>query len=100
GAWVARTARGQVETAELVLAGNADLGPLHGTLVRSVLPVATYVAVTEPLGPALAGCVRWGGAVTDTRRACDYFRVVDGDRLLWGGRITTDTREPRGLRGL
>lgn len=100
GAWVARTARGQVEAAELVLAGNADLGPLHGALGRSVLPVATYVAVTEPLGPALAGCVRWGGAVTDTRRACDYFRVVDGDRLLWGGRITTDTREPRGLREL
>lgn len=100
GAWVARTARGRVEAAELVLAGNADLGPLHGGLVRSVLPVATYVAVTEPLGPALAECLRWGGAVTDTRRACDYFRVVDGDRLLWGGRITTDTREPPGLREL
>ena len=100
GAWVARTAHGRVEAAELVLAGNADLGPLHGPLGRSVLPVATYVAVTGPLGPALAECVRWGGAVTDTRRACDYFRVVDGDRLLWGGRITTDTREPRGLRDL
>jgi gamma-glutamylputrescine oxidase len=100
GAWIARTAQGRVEAAELVLAGNADLGPLHARLVRSVLPVATYVAVTEPLGPALADCVRWGGAVTDTRRACDYFRVVDGDRLLWGGRITTDTREPRGLREL
>jgi gamma-glutamylputrescine oxidase len=100
GGWIARTAQGQVEAADLVLAGNADLGPLHDALARSVLPVATYVAVTEPLGPALAECVRWGGAVTDTRRACDYFRVVDGDRLLWGGRITTDTREPRGLREL
>ncbi|MGM9486754.1 NAD(P)/FAD-dependent oxidoreductase [Ideonella sp. YS5] len=100
GAWVARTAQGRVEAAELVLAGNADLGPLHRTLVRSVLPVATYVAVTEPLGRALGDSVRWGGAVTDTRRACDYFRVVDGDRLLWGGRITTDTREPPGLREL
>ncbi|MEK8033083.1 FAD-binding oxidoreductase [Ideonella sp. DXS29W] len=99
-AWVARTAKGSVEAAELVLAGNADLGALHGPLARSVLPVATYVAVTEPLGPRLAECVRWPGAITDTRRACDYFRVVDGDRLLWGGRITTDTREPRRLRHL
>lgn len=100
GAWVAKTAKGSVEAAELVLAGNADLGPLHGRLARSVLPVATYVAVTEPLGPALKEHIRWGGAITDTRRACDYFRIVDGDRLLWGGRITTDTREPRGLRSM
>jgi len=100
GLWTARTAKGSVEAPELVLAGNADLGPLHGKLSRSVLPVATYVAVTEPLGPGLIDCLRWAGAVTDTRRACDYFRVVDGDRLLWGGRITTDTREPRGLRRL
>jgi gamma-glutamylputrescine oxidase len=100
GGWVARTPKGSVEAPELVLAGNADLGSLHGRLARSVLPVATYVAVTEPLGPALKECVRWAGAITDTRRACDYFRIVDGDRLLWGGRITTDTREPRGLRSL
>lgn len=96
--WLAETANGRVRARELVLAGNADLGALHGRLQRAVLPVATYVAVTEPLGPELKALVAWPGAVTDTRRACDYFRVVDGDRLLWGGRITTDTREPRGLR--
>lgn len=98
GAWVAETDAGSVRARDLVLAGNADLGPLHGRLQRAVLPVATFVAVTDPLGPALQPLMRWPGAVTDTRRACDYFRVVDGDRLLWGGRITTDTREPRGLR--
>lgn len=98
--WVAHAEAGRVEAPELVLAGNADLGPLHGRLARAVLPVATYVAVTEPLGEALRACMRWPGAVTDTRRACDYFRIVDGSRLLWGGRITTDTREPRGLRTL
>jgi glycine/D-amino acid oxidase-like deaminating enzyme len=100
GAWVAEAGSGQVRAKNLVLAGNADLGPLHGRLHRAVLPVATYVAVTEPLGPSLQAVLRWPGAISDTRRACDYFRVVDGDRLLWGGRITTDTREPRGLRGL
>lgn len=98
GGWVVEAASGQVRARHVVLAGNADLGPLHGRLQRAVLPVATYVAVTEPLGPALKALVSWPGAITDTRRACDYFRVVDGSRLLWGGRITTDTREPRGLR--
>ena len=60
--------------------------------------MATYVAVTGKIGPALADAVRWNGAISDTRRAGDYYRVVDGDRLLWGGRITTDTREPPRLR--
>ena len=33
-------------------------------------------------------------------RAGDYYRIVDEDRLLWGGRITTDTREPARLRAM
>ena len=65
-----------------------------------MLPVATYVAVTEKIGPRLAEAIRWSGAISDTRRAGDYYRVVDGDRLLWGGRITTDTREPPRLRDM
>lgn len=65
---------------------------------RAILPVATYVAVTAKIGPGLAQAVRWTGAISDTRRAGDYYRIVDGDRLLWGGRITTDTREPLRLR--
>jgi gamma-glutamylputrescine oxidase len=67
-------------------------------IARAVLPVATYVAVTAKIGPGLAEAIRWNGAISDTRRAGDYYRIVDGDRLLWGGRITTDTREPPRLR--
>jgi gamma-glutamylputrescine oxidase len=69
-------------------------------IARAVLPVATYVAVTAKIGPGLAKAIRWPGAISDTRRAGDYYRIVDGDRLLWGGRITTDTREPPRLRAL
>jgi hypothetical protein len=42
--------------------------------------------------------VRYTGAVADTRRAGDYYRVIDDDRLLWGGRISTRTSEPRRLK--
>ena len=98
--WTLRTAEGEVRARDVVLAGNADLGPVQPRIARAVLPVATYVAVTEKLGPALAAAIRWPGAISDTRRAGDYYRVVDGDRLLWGGRITTDTREPPRLRAL
>ncbi len=92
--WQLRTAMGEVTARHVVLAGNADLGRIH-RLGAAVLPVATYVAVTGKLGPRLGEAIRWRGAIGDTRRAGDYYRIVDEDRLLWGGRITTDTREPR-----
>lgn len=96
--WRLRTSQGAVTARHVVLAGSATLGRVHGRLARAVLPVATYVAVTEKIGPDLGAAIRWSGAISDTRRAGDYYRVVDGDRLLWGGRITTDTSEPPRLR--
>ena len=96
--WRLRTAGGEIVARHVVLAGNADLGPVQPRIARAVLPVATYVAVTAKIGPGLAEAIRWKGAISDTRRAGDYYRIVDGDRLLWGGRITTDTREPPRLR--
>ena len=98
GGWLLRTPRGEIAARHVVLAGNADLGRVQPRIARAVLPVATYVAVTEKIGPRLAEAIRWSGAISDTRRAGDYYRVVDDDRLLWGGRITTDTREPPRLR--
>ncbi len=98
GDWRLRTPRGGVKAQHVVLAGNADLGTVQPRIARAVLPVATYVAVTGKLGPRLGEAIRWTGAISDTRRAGDYYRVVDGDRLLWGGRITTDTSEPPRLR--
>jgi gamma-glutamylputrescine oxidase len=98
--WRLRTTGGEIAARHVVLAGNADLGGVHRRTAGAVLPVATYVAVTAKLGPGLAEFIRWPGAISDTRRAGDYYRIVEGDRLLWGGRITTDTREPPRLRAL
>jgi gamma-glutamylputrescine oxidase len=98
GGWLLRTPGGEITARHVVLAGNADLGRVQPRIARAVLPVATYVAVTGKIGLKLADAIRWSGAISDTRRAGDYYRVIDGDRLLWGGRITTDTREPPRLR--
>lgn len=98
GGWRLTTQRGAISARHIVLAGNANLGRIEKRVARAVLPVATYVAVTKKIGPDLAQAIRWSGAISDTRRAGDYYRVVDGDRLLWGGRITTNTREPSRLR--
>jgi gamma-glutamylputrescine oxidase len=96
--WRLRTDAGEIVARHVVLAGSAHLGRVRPRVAASVLPVATFIAVTAKLGPRLAEAVRWPGAISDTRRAGNYYRVVDGDRLLWGGAITTDTREPAHLR--
>jgi gamma-glutamylputrescine oxidase len=45
--------------------------------------------------------IRTKAAILDDRRAGDYYRVVDdGSRILWGGRITTRTTDPRNIAAL
>ena len=61
---------------------------------RAILPVATYVAVTEPL---VQDAIRTRSAISDSRRAGNYYRLVDEGRLLWGGAITTRVSEPSRL---
>jgi glycine/D-amino acid oxidase-like deaminating enzyme len=93
-----QTPNGLVRARHVVLAASTGIGPVDEQLAATVLPVSTYVAVTAPLGEKLFEAVRYTGAVADTRRAGDYYRIVADDRLLWGGRISTRGSEPRRLK--
>jgi glycine/D-amino acid oxidase-like deaminating enzyme len=93
-----QTTGGLVRARHVVLAGSTGIGSVDGELAATVLPVSTYVGVTAELGEKLFEAMRYSGAVADMRRACDYYRIVDDDRLLWGGRISTRTSEPRRLK--
>src|SRR4051812_20666842 len=93
-----QTPQGLVRARHVVLAGSTGIGPIDEQLAETVLPVSTYVAVTAPLGEKLFDALRYTGAVADTRRAGDYYRIVADDRLLWGGRISTRGSPPRGLK--
>ncbi|WP_262298381.1 NAD(P)/FAD-dependent oxidoreductase [Microvirga sesbaniae] len=95
---VVRTERGEVRARDVVLAGGGYTDNLVPRLRRSILPIATYVLLTEAARERIAQAVRTPMAISDNRRAGDYYRLVDGGaRLLWGGRITTQTTEPRRL---
>lgn len=67
---------------------------IHQASGRAVLPVATYIGVTEPLTQQ---AINTHSAIVDTRRAGDYYRLIDGGRILWGGRITTRVSAPARL---
>ncbi|EJL01038.1 FAD dependent oxidoreductase [Pseudomonas fluorescens Q2-87] len=84
-----RTALGAVHCNDLVFCAGGYGGSELQKLNRAYLPIATYVVLTEPLGDSIREVLDSSAAFSDDRRASDYYRVVEGDRLLWGGRITT-----------
>ena len=98
--WRLDTPQGQVLAEQVVLACGGYLAGLDRRIDRAVLPIATYVMATEPLGERMADCLRTRAAVYDTRFAFDYYRPLPDTRLLWGGRISIRQRDPRALRRL
>lgn len=100
GRQILRTAQGQIAAQEIIFAGGGYTDRLLPALSRSFLPIATYILVTEPNADLLGSAIRTTAAIGDDRRAGDYYRVVDGNRLLWGGRITTHIVDPTDLAGL
>lgn len=87
-----------VDAQTVVFAMGGYTGALVPRLRRAVLPIATYMMVTESAPELLAAVIKTREAVLDDRRASDYYRLVDnGKRLLWGGRITTRAASAEGV---
>jgi glycine/D-amino acid oxidase-like deaminating enzyme len=95
---VITTAEGRVTARDAVFATGGYTGSLVPRLKRAILPIATYLMMSEEAPELLAGAIRTRAAMYDDRRAGDYYRLVDdGRRLLWGGRITTRAAPPDGI---
>lgn len=90
-----QTGSGRVRSAHVVLAASTELGGLMPQLAATLMPVTNYVIETEPLGSQLADVLRYRGAVSDTDRYDNHYRVVGGDRLQWSGRMTVWEADPR-----
>ncbi len=90
---------GRVRAKAVVMACGGYLGRLQRRLASAIVPVATYVIVTEPLGERLETAIRVPFAIHDSRFALDYYRALADTRILWGGRISI-RREPPDLSGL
>jgi gamma-glutamylputrescine oxidase len=85
---------GEVQCENVVVCVSAEDRHLHQPTGRAVLPVVAYLSVTEPLEKDF---VLAEGATADTRRAGNYFRLVDEGRLMWGGGMTTKLSRPAQL---
>lgn len=90
-----------VQAERVVVAGGGYLSGSFKPLQRSMLPIATYVMVTEALGEQrLSECLSTRAAIYDTRFAFDYYRPLADTRLLWGGRISILDRAPQAVARL
>lgn len=93
------TGAGQVEADFVVLACNAYLGELDPALRAKIMPVSNYVIATEPLSDEqVAGTLPHDDAVADANFVLDYYHLSEDRRLLYGGQVSYNGREPRNLR--
>ncbi|MEM5310827.1 FAD-binding oxidoreductase [Paraburkholderia sp. JHI869] len=98
--FVVRTPHGTVSAKDVVFAGGGYARGVAPRIERAVLPIATYVIATEPLGARLADAIDAPYAVYDTRFAFDYYRPLQDTRILWGGRISVLDRGPHAIARL
>ncbi|MCY1278078.1 Gamma-glutamylputrescine oxidoreductase [compost metagenome] len=98
--YVVTTEGGEVHAEHVVFSGGGYARGVYRPVERAVLPIATYVVATEPLGSRLKDAIDCESAVYDTRFAFDYYRPLQDSRILWGGRISVLDRGPEAIASL
>jgi gamma-glutamylputrescine oxidase len=92
------TAAGRVRAADVVMACGGYVDGLHRRLSAAIVPVATYMIATEPVGEeSIRGAINVPYAISDNRFSSDYYRALADTRILWGGRISARRSEPAKL---
>jgi gamma-glutamylputrescine oxidase len=98
--WKIHTPQGVIEAEQVVLCCGGYLANLIQRVDAAILPIATYVMVTEPLNEKMSSILNTRAAIYDTRFAFDYYRPMRDSRLLWGGRISVLDRSPHSVKRL
>lgn len=82
-----RTPRGTIRAGAVVLAVNGYGGGL-GFMSQRILPVHTYIVLTEPLSDAQLDSIGWRQRRTSletARNFIHYFRLTADNRVVFGG---------------
>jgi glycine/D-amino acid oxidase-like deaminating enzyme len=86
------TSQGVVRAGQVVLATNGYTTDRPSPeLARRVVPVGSYIVVTEPLGARAAAIFPRGSMTYTKKRLLNYMRRTPDDRILIGGRRNLHT---------
>ncbi|MEJ6392305.1 FAD-binding oxidoreductase [Gymnodinialimonas sp. 2305UL16-5] len=80
-----RCLRGTVTADHAILAGNGYLPGLMPPVNRRVMPMNSFIAVTEPLPDLWLDVLAEDIAISDERFVVNYFRFTADRRFLFGG---------------
>lgn len=96
GAYRITSARGTLEAKQVLVAtGATSRGPL-GWFRRRIVPVGSFIVVTEPLDPAqLLRLLPKRRSYVTTKNIGNYFLATADHRLLFGGRARFAMSNPR-----
>ena len=80
------TPNGRVRARHAVLAGNGYFPVIERRVSARVMPINSFIAATEPLGPRAAEVLGRDIAVADSKFVVNYYRMSEDRRFLFGGR--------------
>ena len=81
------TAKGTIEAEQVLLATGASQNGPFGWFRRRIVPVGSFIIVTEPLPEAKARAIMPGRRTcTTSQNIGNYFRMTADNRLIFGGR--------------
>ena len=87
--YIVYTNNGHVRANTVVLCTSACQNCVNTKLYNAILPIGTYVLLTEPLFDRLTEAIRSPYAVSDNKRVENYYRPLRSTRILWGEGIST-----------
>ena len=82
-----RTEQGTVRATQVMLAVNG-YGAALGFMESRIMPVHTFIVLTEPLRREQLDAVGWGAkraSLESARNLINYFRLTADNRILFGG---------------
>jgi glycine/D-amino acid oxidase-like deaminating enzyme len=86
-AYHVRTSRGTLRARAVFIATSGYTGPATPALQRRIVPIGSYIIVTEPLPEELACTVSPRNRMMyDSKNFLYYFRLTPDRRMLFGGR--------------
>ena len=89
GRFVVDTTAGEVRARDVIVATNGYTDGAAPALRRRILPISSYIIVTEPLPADLAREISPNGRMfLDTKNFLYYWRLTPDGRVLFGGRAS------------
>jgi len=87
GGHVLQTTRGRLHADQVLIATSGYTGKVTPWLRRRVIPVGSFIIVTEPLPRDVVDRILpHRRQASDSKNLIYYFRITPDDRLLFGGR--------------